>query len=39
MRINKELLRSVNVAIDRVRRNEVLSVGTISLLVVIGSYP
>ena len=38
MRINKELLRPVNVPLIRFGRMKVLSVGTISLLVVVGSY-
>ena len=39
MRINKELLRPVNVPLIGFGGMKVLLVGTISLLVVIGSYP
>ncbi|XP_075665400.1 uncharacterized protein LOC142635072 [Castanea sativa] len=38
MRINKELLHLVNVPLIRFRGTKVLPVGTISLLVVVGSY-
>ena len=39
MRINKELLRPVNVPLIRFEGMKVLPVGTISLLFVVGSYP
>ena len=39
MRINKELLRPVNVPLIGFGGMKVLPVGTISLLVVVGSYP
>ena len=39
MRINKEFLRPVNVALIGFGRMKVLPVGTISLPVVVGSYP
>ena len=39
MRINKELLRPVILPLIRFGGMKVLLVGTISLLVVIGSYP
>ena len=39
MRINKELLRPVNVPLIGFGGMKVLLVGTISLLVVVGSYP
>ena len=39
MRINKELLRPVNVPLIRFGGIKILSVGTISLPIVVGSYP
>jgi len=39
MRIKKELLRSVNVPLIEFRGMKVLPVGTISLPVVVSSYP
>ena len=39
MRINKELLHPVNVPLIGFGGTKVLLVGTISLLVVVGSYP
>ena len=39
MRINKELLRLVNVPLIGFGGMKVLLVGTISLLVMVGSYP
>jgi len=39
MRINKELLRPVNAPLIRFEGMRVLSIGIISLPVVVGSYP
>ena len=39
MRINEELLRPVNVSLIRFGGIKILSVGTISLPIVVGSYP